>query len=296
MFCMTQYQEFLSNAQVEDGFGAYADAAHRAGLEVIPDAEAVPSPDFTKVVMDVTPDEIGPLGAPTSIDVPRTSKAYGTLGQYPGLRVLVGQRLPANDGSVKEVLLPGIILPTKAPTGYANVGCLTAPNDVVLFPEKDAIRPLSDIQQGLLMQTYAMQTRGVGEHGSSGQLNAGDVAHAAVIVTTAPAEVQGLHGRTHTMVATGLAPSLTQKGLLDIVVGHDIRKVNEGVIGLNQATRIVVNREHQIPSGPFVELAVAHGAGAAAIGLTVAATESRNGGVVVAVQHNLEVMQAEMSN
>lgn len=292
---MIQNQE-ISHTALEDGLGAYSDAAAQAGLEVIPDAQTVPSPDFTEVAMRLAPDETSPMGTPATLDVPRTREAYGTLGQYPGLRVLVGQRIPARDGSIKEVLLPGIVLPTKAETGYANVGCLTAPNDIVFFPDKDAGRPLSDIQHALLMQTYAMHSEGVGEHTADNQLNAADVAHAAVIVTTNATEVQGLHGRTHDMVGTGLAPSLTKAGSLDIAVGHNVRQVREGVIGVNQATRIVVNREHQIPSGPFVGLNTVHGAGAAAIGLTVAAGVSRNPGVVNNVRRNLEVMQEEMSS
>lgn len=291
---MTLNQELSFNAY-EDGLGVYNDVAAQAGVEVMPNPQTVPSPRFADVAMQVTPDEIGPLGPPASIDVPRTSEAYGALGQYPGLRVLVGQQIPARDGSKKEVLLPGIVLPTKADSGYANVGCLTAPQDIIFFPDTDAGRPLSDIQHALLMQTYAMHSEGVGEHGADNQLNAADVAHAAVIVTTDSTHVQGLHGRTHDMVGAGLAPSLTKAGSLDIAVGHEVRQVREGVIGMNQATRIVVNQEHQIPSGPFVDLNTAHGAGAAAIGLTVAAGASRNASVVNNVRQNLEVMQEEMS-
>jgi hypothetical protein len=292
---MTQNQESLSHAQVEDGFGTYTDAAQQAGLEVIPDHALVPSTDFTEVAMRVAPDEIGPLGAPPTIEVARSRETYGTLGQYPGLRVLVGQRLPARDGSVKEVLLPGIVLPTKAPTGYANIGCLTAPNDIVFFPEKDAGRPLSDVQHALLQQTYAMHSEGVGMHTSNGQLNPVDVAHAAVIVTTDPANPRGLHNLTHEMVNTGLASSLTQRGSLDIGVGHDIRIVREGVIGIDQATRVVVAREHQLPTGELAQLSLVHGVGAAAIGLTLAATASRNDLATRNLSRNLDVMRQEMA-
>lgn len=292
---MIQNQELSFNA-FEDGLGAYNNAAAQAGIEVVPDAQTVPSPNFADVAMHIAPDEIGPLGAPASIDVPRTREAYGTLGQYPGLRVLVGQRLPSRDGTVKEVLLPGIVLPTKAPTGYANVGCLTAPNDIIFFPDKDAQRPLSDLQHALLMQTYAMHSEGVGAHGSDGQLNPVDVAHAAVIVTADSTNPRGLHTLTHEMVDNGLAPSLTGQGSLDIAVGHDIRQVREGVIGVNQATRLVVNNEHQIPTGPFVELNVAHGAGAAAIGLTLAAGTSRNDPATRDLSRKIDLMQQEMNS
>lgn len=293
---MTQLHEALTPGQIEDGLGAYTDAVAQAGLEVIPDAQIVPTPNFTEVtaVLGVRP-EINLKGEPTHIDVPRTREAYSALGQYPGLRVLVGQRIPSQDGSVKEVLLPGIVLPTKAQTGYANVGCLTAPNDIIFFPDKDARRPLSDLQHALLMQTYAMHSEGVGAHGRDGQLNPADVAHAAIIVTADSTSSRGLHTRTHEMVDNGLAPSLTKQGSLDIAVSHDVRQVREGVIGINQATRLVVNKEHQVPTGQFVELNAAHGAGAAAIALTLAAGTSRNDPATRDLSHKLDLMQEEMN-
>lgn len=254
----------LSQQQITDAVGSYSEVADTVIGEVAHfDPSPVPSPSY-----DAVAQHSGVDSRYTAFDIP-TASASG-LRNYPGLRVALGVRVPCRSGGLQCIYLPGIVLPWDT----VRFGCLYAGPDILADEASlsQAIqRPLSDLQQNLLLQTYGMHTRGAGEHGSAPP-SVADAPHGAVIAVTAPGDVASLHNTVHAYMRDGLAASISATQALHIGVGHEIRPVRERVVELREAVRIIVPREYQLPPA---DASVLLGAGELAVGMTLAAVRSK---------------------
>lgn len=260
--------EFISGQQIVDAAGELNEAAiSTVGKEIAQfDNARVPSPAFRVVAAAFNIERGAAFGvAPGPIAIQRLSK-------YPGLRVVVAIHVPSRHGGFREVAFPGIVLEPEAgkPT---RVGHLAAGPDAMLDEvtrRQGLLRPLSDMQQTLLMQLYGMHRAGVGSH-SNGRVNVLDSAHGTLVAMTDPSRLAGLHGRSHAYTDQGLASSVSRTGALDMPVNGRLRKVHENVVPLEEVHTIWVAREHQLP--PQHELQV--GVGQLVVGTTLAAVRAK---------------------
>src|SRR6266702_3873999 len=257
----------LGQQQIVDEVGRLAEAVKSTAGEGLyePDVQGIPSPGYAVACALFEQDASRPHFT--------VSPADGRLAEISGLRALVGVQTRPPDS--KQVFLPGIVRPDKHKG--AQLACLLTD-----FVEPDLLdehlqRPLSDMQQALLEAAWSMQDPNGARHVRNEQMvteqvNMGNIAHAAVIGTIGPEELTNLHTAIHAFATAGLARSLAGRQALTMhygVNGQNKRDSKPIIVPAREASRIIIAREHQMPSSFGLD------ATAMGVGLPMAAVSSQ---------------------
>ena len=272
----------ISKQQLVDHAGQLGDAIVSAagGDAYDPNRQAVPAPDYALACYSYSQDERQPCFDITAAD--------RRLIALDGLRVTVG----VQSSDRKPVFLPGIVR-ADAQDGVHFV-CLGAEMETVSSENltDHLTRPLSNMQQSFLEAAWAMHDpqseAQVAQEMRGGPLALGEISHAILIGTSMPQAGEALRGTAHR--ADGSASSALQ-----IVSARNLLRVQYGTSGQydgepvalrpSQVNRVIVAREHQMPS-PL-------GLDAATIGAALPMAAVRSQGRRPDLDYNSSLMVAE---
>ena len=279
----------LTQSQLEDSFATLETAVDLSGLntpDYQPDRSQVPRPNFTALQahLETTASTAGL--SPPAVHQQRialSGRHCGILSEYQGLRGFGLILAQDSNGDARQLIAPAILLP-----GGKHIALLTA---------EPAAHTITAMQHSLLETEYIKHLATVrAQHSPQDITNAGDIGPSLVIASSMAGsnphrELHGLAGSGKNTFGTNFSQDQRQ----DIVIGHQTRHVRSTVVSLSNA-RFLTGDLDQLPSD-YRHLDMSLTSGQLAVGLTLAASQSRLSGVggnqTDRLRGNLSAMTAE---